>query len=138
MIDYYFTEIKGSETESIKKSLIVLCKENNIYQERQDYKILFNKEKVFEKNNDVIFTSGSKKYLCFYGKIYLNKNNKIIETIYSNGHKIIIEPSKDSILIIVGGIENSTNVENQEDILYFYIAPSHLLELQDPTKWEDI
>ena len=138
MIDYYFTEIKESEIKSIKTLLSLMCKENKINQERQNYKILFSKEKVFAKNNDTIFTSGSKKTLSFYGKIYLNNNKKITETIYLDNQDVIFKPSENSLLIISSGIGNSTSVENEEDIVYFYIAPTHLLSLQDPTKWENV
>jgi hypothetical protein len=138
MTEYSFTEIKDSEIESIKTLLGFMCKENNIHQERQNYKISFNKEKIFIKNNHVLFTSGSKKYLSFYGKVYLNQDSKIIETIHSESQNITIEPSANSVLIISGGVSNSTTVENEEDVLYFYIAPSLMLDMHEPGKWQNI
>jgi hypothetical protein len=138
MISYYFAEIVESEIKSIKTLLGFMCKENNINQERQNYKIFFSKEKVFPKNNDLLFTSGSKKTLSFYGKVYLSNNSKILETIYLDNQNLIFEPSSNSILILSGGVNNSTMVKNEEDVTYFYIAPTHLLGLQDPTKWENI
>jgi hypothetical protein len=138
MINYAFTEIDGTEFESVQKILGLMCKENNINQERQNYKILSSKEKVFAKNNDILFTSGSKKYLSFYGKVYLSKRGKILETIYLDNSDIVVEPSINSLLIISGGVNNSTIVQEEEDVLYFYIAPSIMLDLQDPEKWQDL
>ncbi len=138
MIDYIFAEIDNTEFESIQKVLGLMCKENNINQERQNYKILLSNEKLFPKNNNVLFTSGSKKYLSFYGKVYLNKDSRIVETVHLDNKDIIIEPSFNSLLIICGGTKNSTVVENEEDILYFYIAPSIMLDMQDHEKWQDI
>ncbi len=138
MIEYIFTEVDGSELESIQKFLGFMCKENNISQKRQDYKILIKEERLFPKDNDILFTSGSKKYLSFYGKIYLSNNSKILETIYQDDQKTTLEPSVNSLLIISGGVKNSTIVESEESIRYFYIAPNHLLGLQDPEKWQDI
>lgn len=138
MTKYYFTKLEGTEIESIKSLLSLMCKENNINQERQNYKILLNKERILVENNNISFTSGSKKYMSFYGKIYLNKNINMSETVNVEGQEIIIGPYENSILIISGGAKNSTSVQEDQDVLYFYIAPSHLLDLQDPTKWENI
>lgn len=138
MTHYVFTEIESTEFESIQKILDAMCKENNINKERQNYKILINKEKIYPKYNNVLFTSGSKKYLSFYGKIYLSKNKKILETLYLDHQDIVLEPSKNSLLVILGGIINSTVVEKEEDVLYFYIAPSTMLNLHEPGRWKDI
>ena len=138
MTDYCFAEINGSKIESIKTLLNFICKEKNIHQERQNYKILFDKEKLSPKNNNIIFTSGSKKHLSFYGKLYLNIDKEIVETIYLNTQDATIKPYSGSLLIIYGGIGNSTVVQTEEDAVYFYIAPEHLLDLQDPKKWEYI
>lgn len=138
MICYAFTEIENTEIESIQKVLRFLCKENKINQERQKYKILITKEKILPKHNDVLFTSGSKKYLSFYGKIYLNKNSKIFETVYIDNSSVVIEPSINSLLIILGGVNNSTSVQEEEEVLSFYIAPERMLDLQDPEIWKDI
>jgi hypothetical protein len=85
-----------------------------------------------------LFTSGSKKYLSFYGKVYLNKDSKIVETIHLDNQDIVIHPSVNSILIMSGGVKNSTVVENEEDVLYFYIAPTLMLDMHEPGKWEYI
>jgi hypothetical protein len=138
VIDYFFSEIKDSQTESIKTLLDFMCRENKIYKERQNYKIYFNKERIFTKHNHVLFTSGSKKYLSFYGKVYLNKDSKIVETIHLDNQDIVIHPSVNSILIMSGGVKNSTVVENEEDVLYFYIAPTLMLDMHEPGKWEYI
>ncbi len=138
MTYYFFTEIEGTALESIQKVLDFMCKENNINQKRQNYKILFNKEKLFPKYNDTLFTSGSKKYLSFYGKIYLDEDSTALETIHLDNNNIVIKPSVNSLLVIFGGIKNSTVVENEEDVLYFYIAPSIMLGMQDPGKWQDL
>jgi hypothetical protein len=138
VIEYIFAEVDNSELESIQKFLGFMCKENNISQKRQGYKILFKEEMLFPKDNDVLFTSGSKKYLSFYGKIYLSNNGKILETIHQDDQKTILEPSVNSLLIISGGVRNSTIVDSEESVKHFYIAPSHLLGLQDPEKWQDI
>lgn len=137
MTQYSVSKIEGSDIESIKTLLEYMCKENRINQKSQDYKILFSNEKVFKKHNSVLFTSGSKKYLSFYGKLYLNKKNKISETIYLEDETITFEAFKDTVLIISGGVNNSTNVEDEENILYFYIAPKIMLDLQEPGKWQD-
>lgn len=138
MIEYNISKIDDSYIESIKTLLEYMCKENKINKKSQEYKILFSDEKVLKKHNSVLFTSGSKKYLSFYGKIYLNKKNKIIETIHLEDGPISFEVFDNTILIILGGINNSTNVEDEENILYFYIAPKAMLELQEPGKWQDL
>jgi len=138
MIEYSISKIKGSHTESINALLEYMCKENKINKKSQDYKILFSNEKVFKKHNSVLFTSGSKKYLSFYGKLYLNKKNKIIETVYLDNGPISFEVFDNTVLIIFGGVNNSTNVEDEENILYFYIAPKVMLDLQEPGKWQDL
>lgn len=138
MSDYCFTALGASEIESIRTLLTFMCKENNINQERQKYKVLFNNEQVLTQHNGLMFTSGSKKYMSFYGKIYLNKNINMVETIVTGGDNVIIEPYANSILMISGGVNNSTTVQNDQDVLYFYIAPEYLLELQDSQKWENL
>ncbi len=138
MIEYSVLKKDGSDIESIKTLLECMCKENRINQKSQDYKILFSNEKVFKKNNSVLFTSGSKKYLSFYGKLYLDKKNKISETLYLENETITFEAFEDTILIISGGVNNSTNVEDEENILYFFIAPKVMLDLQEPGKWQDL
>jgi hypothetical protein len=138
MTYYSFTEIESTALESIQKVIGFMCKENNINQKRQNYKVLFNKEKLSPKYNDILFTSGSKKYLSFYGKIYLNQDSTALETIHLDNNDIVINPSANSLLVILGGIKNSTVVENEEDVLYFYIAPSTMLGMQDPEKWQDL
>lgn len=137
MIEYSVLKKEGSDIESIKTLLDYMCKENKINQKSQDYKILFSNEKVFKKHNSILFTSGSKKYLSFYGKLYSNKKNKIIETIHLKNETIAFEVFEDTALIIFGGVNNSTNVEEEENILYFYIAPKVMLEMQEPGKWQD-
>lgn len=138
MVEYCFTKIEGTKIESIKSLLNFMCKENNINKERQEYRVLFSKETVFKKNNGVLFTSGSKKYMSFYGKIYLNQNSNIVETIHLDGQDLVLEPYDNSILIIYGGVNNSTTVQHDEDVLHFYVAPRHLLDLQDLSKWENL
>jgi hypothetical protein len=96
---------------------------------------LLSNEKLFAKNNNVKFTSGSKKYLCFYGKAYLDNKGSIVENIHLPDGLVTIKPQNNSLLIMCGGIENSTVVENTEELLHFYVAPSHMLELQDPKLW---
>jgi hypothetical protein len=137
MIEYSVLKKEGSDIESIKTLLDYMCKENKINQKSQDYKILFSNEKVFKKHNSVLFTSGSKKYLSFYGKLYSNKKNKISETIHLEDETVTFEVFDNTVLIIFGGVNNSTNVEEEESILYFYIAPKIMLDLQEPGKWQD-
>jgi hypothetical protein len=138
MIDFILSEIDGSESETIQVMLNRMCKENKINQERQNYKILFSDEKVYLRNNRVHFTSGSSKYLSFYGKIYINTSGKVIETVYSKNGTVGIEPPETSILMVYGGTNNSTVVENDESILHFYIAPSHMLDMQNPENWQSL
>lgn len=138
MINYFFAEINDSEIESIKTLLDFMCKENKIHKERQNYKIYFSTERIFIKHNNVLFTSGSNKSLSFYGKVYLNKDSKIIETIHLDDQDVVIHPYVNSILIMSGGVKNSTVVENEEDVLYFYIAPNLMLDMHEPDKWEHV
>jgi len=138
MMEYSVLKIENSNIESITTLLEYMCKENKITQKSQDYKILFSNEKVFKKNNSILFTSGSKKYLSFYGKLYLDKKNKISETIYLEDETITFEVFEDTVLIISGGVSNSTMVEDDENILYFYIAPKVMLDMQEPGKWQDL
>jgi hypothetical protein len=137
-MEYSVLKIENSNIESITTLLEYMCKENKINQKSQDYKILFSNEKVFKKNNSILFTSGSKKYLSFYGKLYLDKKNKISETIYLEDETITFEVFEDTVLIISGGVSNSTMVEDDENILYFYIAPKVMLDMQEPGKWQDL
>jgi hypothetical protein len=124
--------------ESITITLKAMCKENKINYEKQGYKILFSNEILFAKNNGVRFTSGSKKYLCFYGRSYSDKKGNISETIYLKDAPVTFNPENDRALLISGGIDNSTIVDNDENLLHFYIAPSSLLGLQDPDLWQNL
>ena len=135
MIDYIFDNIGNDLSGLIKTLAQTICKENNINYNKQNYKILLSNEKLFAKNNNVKFTSGSKKYLCFYGKAYLDNKGSIVENIHLPDGLVTIKPQNNSLLIMCGGIENSTVVENTEELLHFYVAPSHMLELQDPKLW---
>jgi hypothetical protein len=124
--------------ESITTTLKDMCKENKINYEKQGYKILFSNEILFSKNNGIRFTSGSKKYLCFYGRSYSDKKGNISETIYLKDAPVTFNPENDRALLISGGIDNSTIVDNDESLLHFYIAPSSLLGLQDPGLWQNL
>jgi hypothetical protein len=135
MIDYIFDNIGDDLSGLIKTLAQTICKENNINYNKQNYKVLLSNEKLFAKNNNVKFTSGSKKYLCFYGKAYLDNKGSIVENIHLPDGLVTIKPQNNSLLIMCGGIENSTVVENTEELLHFYVAPSHMLELQDPKLW---
>ena len=138
MIDFMLSEIDGSESETIQLMLNSMCKQNRINQEKQHYKIFFSNEKIYVRNNEVQFTSGSTKYLSFYGKVYIKTSGKVLEKIYSNNGVVEFEPPDASILMIYGGTNNSTIVEHDEDILYFYIAPSHMLDMQNPENWQTL
>jgi hypothetical protein len=122
----------------INKLVKTMCKENNINYEKQDYRVLFSDEKIFYKYNGVKFTSGFNKSFSFYGKIYSNKKNKIIENLYFKDEFFVIEPNDRSLLIMSECIDNSTFVENDEELLHFYVAPSYLLDLQDPKLWQTL
>jgi hypothetical protein len=76
--------------------------------------------------------------LSLYGKLYPNKKNKIIEKIYLDEDTVEVEPTRSSLLILLGGIKNSTIVENDEEVLYFYVAPAKMLELQDSQNWQTL
>jgi hypothetical protein len=93
---------------------------------------------MFIKNNDLKFTSGSKDILSFYGKIYLNKKGKLIENIFLDDNTVQIEPKETDMIIISGGVDNSTVVEIDQELLYFYVAPSYLLEAQQPNLWQSL
>jgi hypothetical protein len=136
MTKYILAPVKGDINDLVKTLVEDLCKQNKIDYERQKYRVLFSKESLLLKNNGVKFTSGSKKTLSFYGKIYLNKEKRVVESIYLKDTIIEVEPNTSDILIISSGIDNSTVVEADEAILHFYVAPTYLLELQDPDLWQ--
>lgn len=138
MKEYLLVDLNNEVDIVIKKITQVICKENSINYEKQEYKILFSSEDVFLKNNDVRFTSGLRKYLSFYGKVYLNKRGRIIENIHLQNNIVTIEPNQESLLILSGGIDNSTFVENDENLLHFYIAPNSMLGLQNQDLWKSL
>jgi hypothetical protein len=138
MIDYILFDVKDKIDSTIKTLIKDMCKENKINYVKQEYKILFSNEKMLLENNEVKFTSGSKKDLSFYGKVYSNKKDKIIENIFLKDETVKLEPKETDIIIIFGGIDNSTVVETDQELLYFYIAPSHLLEAQKPDLWQNL
>jgi hypothetical protein len=115
-----------------------MCKENNINYIKQDYKVLFSSETILTKQNDVRFTSGSKKNLSFYGKTYLNKKGNVIENIFVKDDVIQLEPKETDLIIISGGVDNSTVVDLDQELLYFYVAPSHLLQFQNAKLWQNL
>lgn len=137
-MEYILIDIENRTDKAITSVIKSLCKEKNINYEKQQYKVLFCSETVFFKNNNIRFTSGSSKYLSFYGKIYLNKIGKITENIYFQDSVVSLEPNANSLLVISGGIDNSTIVEYDENLLHFYVAPSYLLDLQDQKLWQSI
>jgi hypothetical protein len=138
MIDYILSSVSNDTDSTIKTLVQNICKENKINYQKQEYSILFSNEKMFLKNNDLKFTSGSKNILSFYGKIYLNKKGKLIENIFSHDSVIELEPKENDIIVIRGGVDNSTVVENDQDLLYFYVAPSSLLKSQQPNVWQTL
>jgi hypothetical protein len=138
MIFYSLVKTEDNVYKIINSLIKNMCKSNNINYDKQEYKILFSNEKLYFKNNNIKFSSGSKKYLCFYGKIYLNKKEKIVETLYLENEIVTIEPKIDDLLIMFGGTENSTFVENNEELLHFYVAPNYLLEMHNPKSWQKL
>lgn len=138
MIDYILFDVKDNINSTIKELVKDMCKENKINYIKQEYKILFSNEKMLVANNEVKFTSGSKKDLSFYGKVYLNKNGNVIENIFLQDDVVKLEPKETDILIISGGIDNSTVVEFDQELVYFYIAPTYLLEAQEPDLWQNL
>jgi hypothetical protein len=123
---------------TIKALVKIMCKENNINYVKQDYKVLFSSETILTKQNDVRFTSGSKKNLSFYGKTYLNKKGNVIENIFVKDDVIQLEPKDTDLIIISGGVDNSTVVELDQELLYFYVAPGHLLQFQNAKLWKSL
>jgi len=138
MTEYKLVKIEDSINETITFIVQDICKENKINYEKQEYKVLFSNEKILVKNNDVKFTSGSKNSLSFYGKIYSNKRGRVIESIYLKDDAIHLEPNNNSLLIICEGIKNSTKVDDDQDLLHFYVAPANLIIMQDPSLWQAI
>lgn len=138
MIKYIVSDVVNSANVTIKTLVQSMCKENKVNYEKQKYNVLFSNEKMFIKNNDLKFTSGSKDILSFYGKIYLNKKGKLIENIFLDDNTVQIEPKETDIIVISGGIDNSTVVEIDQELLYFYVAPSYLLEAQQPNLWQSL
>ena len=138
MIHYILSDIKDNINNTINLLVQYICKENKINYEKQNYKVLFSNEKLLVKNNDIKFTSGSKKSLSFYGKVYLNKKGKIVESLYLKDETVHLEPNYSSLLIMYDSIDNSTKVDNDEDLLHFYVAPEILLGMQDPLLWETL
>lgn len=138
MTKYIVSDVASSPNVTIKTLVQSMCKENKINYEKQNYNVLFSNEKMFIKNNDLKFTSGSKDILSFYGKIYLNKKGKLIENIFLDDNAVQIEPKETDIIVISGGVDNSTVVEIDQELLYFYVAPSYLLEAQQPNLWQSL
>ena len=138
MTDYKLVNIEDSINSTISFLVKDICKENKINYEKQEYKVLFSNEKILVKHNDVKFTSGSKNSLSFYGKIYSNKNGRVIESIYLKDEVIHLEPNHSSLLIMCEGIKNSTKVDDDQDLLHFYVAPVNLTTMQDPSLWQAI
>ena len=138
MIQYKISDISDSVHNTINLTVQDICKENKINYQKQEYRILFSNEKILVKNKDIKFTSGARKSLSFYGKIYLNKKGKIIESIYLKDNLLQLEPKPNSLLIMCEGIDNSTLVENDEILTHFYVAPAALTRLQDPTLWQTL
>jgi hypothetical protein len=138
MTHYKLVKIEDSIKETITFIVQDICKENKINYEKQDYRVLFSNEKILVKNNDVKFTSGSKNSLSFYGKIYSNKRGRVIESIYLKDDAINLEPNNNSLLIVCEGIKNSTTVDDDQDLLHFYVAPANLTIMQDPSLWQAI
>ena len=136
MIEFILSNTGNDVNSTIKTLVENICKENKINYKKQEYNILFSKENMFLKNNDFKYTSGSKNILSFYGKIYLNKKGKLIENIFLHNETLKLEPKENDLIVICGGIENSTVVEIDQELLYFYIAPSSLLEAQQPKLWQ--
>lgn len=137
-MSYNLFNVDADIVKSINIAVRTMCKENKINYERQSYKILFSNETLFVKNNGIKFTSGSKRYLCFYGKIYSNKKGIITESVYLKDNTVVLKPKLDSALIISGGINNSSMVDNDENLLHFYVAPETLLGLQHPDSWQTL
>jgi hypothetical protein len=138
VIEYIVSNTESDINNTIKMIVQNICKENKINYEKQEYSILFAKEQMFLKNNDLKFTSGSKNILSFYGKIYLNKKGKLVENIFLTNKIVKIEPKETDLIVICGGIDNSTVVEVDQELLYFYVAPSSLLKLQQPNLWQPL
>jgi hypothetical protein len=138
MTVYYTTTVDENINKSIRDAVEYLCKENNINYKKQEYKVLFSNEKLLLKNNNVVFTSGSNNYLSFYGKAYLDKNKNIVETVYLENSTATVNPTENSLLVIRGGVGNSTTVEEDKDVLYFYVVPNYLLKLHDQSSWQTL
>lgn len=138
MMNYVLIDAKNNINSTISLLVKKMCEENKINYLKQEYRVLFSNEKMLLKNNIEKFTSGSKKDLSFYGKVYSNKKGKIVESIFLDDEVVDLEPKGTDILIILGGVDNSTTVEVDQDLLYFYVAPSHLLELQDSGLWQEL
>lgn len=138
MIYYMIVDIKDDINNVISLLVQNICKENKINYQKQEYKILFSNEKMLVRNNDIKFTSGTKNALSFYGKLYSDKKGKVIEKIYLKDDVITFEPKHDNLLIMFEGIDNSTIVDDDQDLLYFYVAPNNLITMQDPSLWQDL
>ena len=138
MTDYVISNLENDTNDTINKIVKDMCKNNNINYEKQEYKILFCNEKMYLKNNETKFTSGSKKDLSFYGKVYSNKKGKVVENIFLDSGVVQVEPKENDLLVISGGVKNSTVVEIDQELLYFYIAPNSLLEAQKPNLWQSL
>jgi uncharacterized HAD superfamily protein len=132
------SDIEKDLNSTIKELVEYMCKENKINYKKQEYKLLFSNEKMLFENNNMKFTSGSKSDLSFYGKVYLNKNGKVVESIYLDGNVIEVEPKDTELIIMYGGTKNSTTVEVDQELPYFYVAPVYLLEMQDLKLWQDL
>jgi hypothetical protein len=120
--------------KEIKNQVYLLCAENNININKQNYKILIFNETLKPSNN--IFTSGSRKTLSFYGRVYLDIDKKIKEKIYGSGVTQEFEILPNSLIIMSSGTHSSTELTEDVDILSFYVAPSSLVDSFHFDNWE--
>jgi len=137
-MQYSKTVIKNSLAETILEQVELMCIANNINKEKQHY-YLYVEEELFKKvNNDIPFVSGSRKYLSFYGRVYIEDGAIARESIFLQEEVRNVEVITKELIIICGGVKSSTNVKSDTKVLSFYIAPEHLLLGLDLSKWNKL
>lgn len=120
--------------DDIKKQIEILCIENNINKNKQNYKILVLNETIVP--NNLIFTSGSRKTLSFYGRVCIDAGNRIKEKIYEGKTVQEFYLKHNSLIIIRGGTHSSTEVEKNTQVLSFYIAPESMVSHLSLDNWQ--
>lgn len=134
MSNFKIVDNSTNYIDDIKKQIDILCIENNINKNRQNYKILILNEIIVP--NNLVFTSGSRKTLSFYGRVYIDTGKKIKEKIYEGKTMQEFYLSPSSLIVIRGGTHSSTEIEENTQVLSFYVAPESMVSHLVLDNWQ--